>query len=408
MFHRLAIALVIFTSFSAYGDGRTRSAGSVSDAALRPTIVPGTTASGAVTSVSGNIISLAGGLVTIDASQAKISDDHGGPGSLASIIPGTHIFAVLSAASVAPGAPLPASIIAVTRIAQVTLNGPVQLIGSSTFIVLGRTITVDSNTSFGGRAQRLADILPNDLVQVQANAVGGALLASSVLVFPPLPKPSTVIHGTVKSIGTGSWVITDRAAKDWTIVVNAQTKIIGDPKVGDSVEILANIDSSHQYVAVSIMKSVVVHPVVVFSGHVKSISPLAWVITVAPGREVAIAVNSQTKITGDPRVNDAVNVTATVDAAGNHTALMIAKLGIVPPAITIRGVVKSIVALACPATACGEVWTIGPSVGLGPDIMLQVNGHTKISGDPKVGDHVEVVVQMTASGGFVALSIAKK
>ncbi|HXI13777.1 MAG TPA: DUF5666 domain-containing protein [Thermoanaerobaculia bacterium] len=411
MIRKTALALMILASLPVFGDGRSRSTGNApSDAALKPLTVPGATVSGAVTAVSGSVISLANGLVTIDASQAKITGDHSGPATIAAIVPGTQIFAVLSSASVAPGAPLPAAMIAVTRIAQVTLSGPAQPNpGTSTFTLLGRTITVDSKTSFGGgRHHGVADILPNDLVQVQANAVGGALLASSVLVFPPFPKPSTLILGTVKSIGLDAWVITDRSTKEWTVVVNAQTKIIGDPKVGDAVEVLVNVDNSNRHVAVSIVKSIVVHPAIVFSGHVKSISPTSWVITAAAHREITVAVNSQTKITGDVRVNDAVNVTASVDAAGNHTALAITKLVIIPPTIMIRGLVKSIVGTACAATPCTEsVWTIGPLGGLGPDFLVRVRASTKIGGDPKVGDQVEVVAQLSSDGGFVALSIAK-
>ncbi len=289
-----------------------------------PTPLPGTTVTGFVTAVNGQAISLANGLVTIDASQATITDDHG---HSATITPGSLIFAILRS-----GTSLQASSIVVTKLAQVTLSGSVQSVNAAagTLQVLGLTIHVDANTSFGGshNVHGLADIVVNDLVQVQANAVGLSLVASSILVFAPMPQPATLIHGTVKSIGTDSWVITDsHNGRDVTVVVNAQTRIIGSPKVGDTVDVLANIDSAHNYVAISI------------------------VLSPAPP----------------------------------------------PTQMHITGVVKSIGTTS---------WVIGPAVGLGPDFIVQVNAQTVITGNPKVGDHVDVVVQ-PGRNGFVAISITK-
>jgi hypothetical protein len=394
-------------------EGRSRSVGSgaiTADAALAPIKVPGATVSGAVSSVAGNIISLAGGLMTIDASSAKITDQAGNSGTIASITPGSTVYAVLSSETVAANAPLPASMINVRRIAQVEFSGTVTAIGTNTLTVLGRTITVDANTSFGGRARNLSEIFVNDNVIIAANASGSSLLASSVLSSSPIPK-STIIHGTVKTIGTESWTITDRDGKEWTIVVNSQTKVVGDPKVGDSVEILANIDNANRYVALSILKSsITVKPVVNFSGAVKSISATSWVVHDSRAdKDVTLAITADTKIVGDPKVPDGVNVTAVVESNGTYTALSILKLGIVPPpaTVTLRGVVKSITGLAC--VACDDtVWVVGPAAGLGPDTQFRSNSRTKISGSPRVGDTVEAIVQSTAAGYYLALSIVKQ
>jgi hypothetical protein len=286
-----------------------------------PLPIAGTTVAGVVTAVNGNLISLAGGLVTIDASHASVS------GTIAT---GSLIFAVLSSSNVAANAPLPASIIGVTDLPQATLTGPVQSIDlvARTLTVLGRTIRVTAETSFGGghSVHGLADIVPNDNVEVQANAAGGSLVASSILVFAPVVQPPTVIHGTVKTIGTSSWIITDAHNRDVTVVVNAQTKIVGAPKVGDTVDVLVSVDSANNYVAISIIGSIVPPEGMHLSGVVKSIGTTTWVI--------------------------------------------------------------------------------GPERGLGPDFLVQVNAQTKITGDPHVGDHVDVIVQ-TGAAGFVAISITK-
>lgn len=411
MFRKITFTfLILVLATSAFGQQRKRTVGSggISDAALAPIMVPGATVSGKVTAVAGNIITV--GTVRIDATNAKIIDVHSTAGSLASIVPGTTtIFAIISATT--PANALPASSIAVRRDADIGLTGPADVAGGK-LTVLGQAITVDGNTSFGGRAHSLSDILPGDVVAVEANVVNGVLVATSVMVMSPPMMPSTVIHGTVKSIGPDQWVITDAAGKEWTILVDSQTKIIGPPKVGDSVEILANRNNANQYVAVAITKSPVVLPMVVFSGEVISIGNDAWVVHDSRSNQnIRVTVNAKTIITGSPQVNDGVMVSATVDN-GAYTAVTIFKLGIVPSNMTINGVVKSIqpnlIMAPCPSPGCDlAIWVVGPAVGMGPDMKVRVNGQTKVYPNPQVGDHVKVVAQMT-SNGILAIEITKQ
>ena len=324
----LAIALLSTTSL--FAQTRTRAITTPGVGGGFP--IAGTTVSGLVTGVSGSIISLANGLVTLDASGAKILGDDGVATSVASITPGSLIFAVLKSADSAPNAPLPVATLAVTHVAQVTLSGPVQSVDPSakTLTLLGRTIHVTADTSIGGSrgSGALGDILPNQVVQVQANAVAGSLTATSILVFFETPPASTLIHGTVKSIGAASWVITDGRGKDVTVVVNAQTKIVGDPKVGDAVDVVISVDSAGANVAVSIMKSIEPPIQVHLTGWVSSISATSWTISGPPGSMAPaflLQVNAQTKIVGDPRVGDRVDVIAKPSSTG-FVALSITKM----------------------------------------------------------------------------------
>ena len=287
--------------------------------------IAGTTVSGFVTSINGSIISLANGLVTLDISTAKVLGDDGVVASVSSITPGSLVFAVLKSGDSAPNAPLQVATIGVTRIAQVVLSGPVQSVDpiTGTLTLLGRTIHVTADTSIGGGrgSGALGDILPNEVVQVQANAVDGSLVATSILVFFETPPASTLVHGTVKSIGAASWVITDGRGKDVTVVVNAQTKIVGDPKVGDEVDVVISVDSANANVAVSIMKSITPPLQVHLTGWVSSISATSWTISGPPGSMAPaflLGVNAQTKIVGDPKVGDRVDVIAKL----NSTALL--------------------------------------------------------------------------------------
>lgn len=308
----LALALLIATA--AFAD-RGRASG--------PGHLPGTTVTGIVTAVNGSNVSLANGLVTIDVSHATITDDRG---ANATITPGSLIFAVLQSST-----SLVASSVVVSSVPQVTLSGPVQSVNASagTFQLLGLTIHTDANTSFGGdhRIRRLSDIAANDVVVVQANNVGGALVASSIVVFAaPQQIFVTVLHGTVKQIGTDSWIITDSNHNDITIAVNQQTRILGSPKVGDVVDVLANVDSAHNYVAIAITVSPV-NNVLHFTGVVKQTGANSWVIgpAVGLGPDRIVQITSHTLIVGNPQVGDRVDVVLDPTSALN-VAVSITKL----------------------------------------------------------------------------------
>jgi hypothetical protein len=294
MLRKTLASLILLIAATASAQNRGRVVG--------PSPIPGSTISGFVSTVNGTNIGLANGLITIDVSQATITDDHG---ASATIIPGSMIFAILRS-----GTLLQASSVVVTNLPQATLSGTVQAVNAAagTLQLLGITIHVDPNTSFGGNhnIRGLSDIVANDVVQVQVNAIGSSIVASSVLVFAPMPHLPTLFHGTVKDIGTDSWIITDTRRGDVNVKVNAQTKIVGSPKVGDTVDVLANVDSANNYVAVSIALSPTQMHI---SGVVKSIGATTWVIgpAVGLGPDFLVQVTAQTRIVGDPKVGDRVD-----------------------------------------------------------------------------------------------------
>lgn len=232
---------------------------------LRPPQLPSAaTVTGTVSSVSGNIINVANGTVSLDASAATIVDLAGKLVSLSSLTTGTLIVATVKSDGIAPGAPIPATLIAVAKPADVTLTGPVTAVDvlHNTLTLLGRTIQVTPQTSFGGpffggSVHGVADIQPNELASVQANLSGAqSLVAVSVLVLSLHVDQTELIHGAVRSIAADAWVVNNAfEGKDVTVTVNAQTQIVGSPKVGDTVDVLARTDSSGKLVALSIIKS---------------------------------------------------------------------------------------------------------------------------------------------------------
>ena len=369
-----------------------------------PGPITAATVTGVVTSVDGNNVSLANGLVVVDVSQATITDDRG---QQTTITPGSTIFATLKSST-----SLQAANVIVTKIPEITLSGTVQSVDTSanTFQLLGVTIHTDSNTSFGGshNIRKLSDLVTGDLVALQANAVGQTLVASSILALtPPQQIQPAVLHGTVKSIGTDSWVITDSHGADVTVVVNAQTKILGSPKVGDTVDVLASVDSANNYVAIVIALSPVTNSRLHFTGVVKQIGSKSWVIgpAVGLGPDTIVQVNANTKIVGDPKVGDTVDVVLDPTSALN-VALSITLVSTTPTQ-HITGVVKSIAIASLGPNGPLQLWTIAPDGG-GPDVSVQVTSSTTFPGTkPMVGDHVDALVQKS-NDSYIAISITKQ
>ncbi|MGZ8709679.1 MAG: DUF5666 domain-containing protein [Thermoanaerobaculia bacterium] len=319
MFRKLAVlVLLLLSSLSAFA--RTRAL------AHREQHPQGGTISGIVESVDGHQIRLADGLVVVDASEAKIVVGRGREATVADIEPGMLLFAAIRSDH-------KASMITATRFGDATLFGAVDSVDVPTqsLVLLGQTVFIDDETSFGGFRNGedidLSDIVRNQLVQVQVDAVNGRLIAREVLVLAPVPPQISGLRGTVKSIGTESWEI-ETGHETAIVVVNAQTKIVGSPKVGDTVEVLYSIDSAHNKVAISIIKFERVPPpvsVLTFHGRVKSITGATWVITADAG-DKTITVNERTKVTGTPTVGDLVQVLASEAEDGALTAIAIMRL----------------------------------------------------------------------------------
>jgi Domain of unknown function (DUF5666) len=215
--------------------------------------------SGKVEAIGTSSLTLVGAIL-VDASAAKIVADGGAAATLASVKIGDVVFVILKSSDVTTNGPLPATAIVVNRSADLTMTGDVQSVDAAnkTFTLLGRTIYTDANTSYGGMGpagtNTFANIQPDGDVSVTAKVVSGRIVASSVMVMSPIQIRTTFLRGTVKSIAADKWVIT--TTTDVTVLVNTQTKIVGAPKVGDKVDVIATTDSAKNYVALSIMKSI--------------------------------------------------------------------------------------------------------------------------------------------------------
>lgn len=291
---------------------------------------PGPVVTGTVYSVNGTTITILEGLVTIDATNAEVIL-RGETVTLAVVTPGTMIAALLKDAN--DTGVLEAATIAVHDPPAGYLAGLIQAVDTTnkTFTILGLTIAVTDGTSFGGPGggaslAGLADIQVNQPVAVGVDVVGGRLTALRVHLVAATPRPGERMRGTVKTIETESWVITAEDGLDVTFVVNIDTKIIGGPKVGDSVHVLYMIDSANAKVALAIVRSdLAIGPgpgpnQVAFDGTVIAISTSTWTVDAT-----TVHVMPRTKITGNPKVGDAVHVEGAKRPDGSVTAFSIAK-----------------------------------------------------------------------------------
>lgn len=313
----LALVLLALASFASARTRAIAPGGGMDDAERRAT---GSTVSGLVTGVAGNLISLAGGLVAIDATGAKVTG---------TIEPGAMLFATVRNEN----GTLRATNIIATRIADATLSGTVESVdvANRTLTVLGRTIHVTNETSFGGIRHRdgglgLEDILADQLVAVQAESVNGRLVATTVLVLAPIAPSVNATRGTVKSIGADSWTIEREGGSAMTFVVNAQTKIAGTPKVGDTVEVLYRVDTAKANVAIAIMKfqrpdtPPTLPEFARVSGTVRAIDGALWTVG-----DTKLHTNDRTRIEPGIKVGDAIEALGEKRSDGSVLAIFIAK-----------------------------------------------------------------------------------
>jgi len=237
---RFLLLLLIGSNALAAG-GRTRavSPGNVE--------ITGNSVTGIVSSVNGSLVSLAGGLIVVDTAGAKVSGD---------IAAGSLIVAVIKSGDVAANAPLSATAVVVTPLVPVTLSGTVGAVdrANATLTVLGRTVRTNAQTRFSGLLtllpMSLNDIFPGQSVLVETSVAGGALTATSVRVLTIdvlLPPNQIHLSGVVKSIAATQWVIggpPGSLSPDVIVLVNASTKINGEPKVGDRVDVVGDVTAS--------------------------------------------------------------------------------------------------------------------------------------------------------------------
>lgn len=377
---------------------------------------PSSAIEGTVTSINipivggGPIVTLLDGLVSFDATGATVRFSDGTVGTTADLAAGQRLVAFVEPAA---GMQKAKSVVVLAQRTDVTLTGNVDAVdlAARTLTVLGFTAHVTDRTVFGGPREGagrsgLEDVRVGDLVLVSAMADSGVLVATRVMTLLPSPLPTTRIHGTVESIGTDSWTLVLRDGTKSVVKVDAETKIVGGPKVGDQVDVLARQLSDGSVLAL-LIAGFVPPPTVQterYEGMVKSIGTTSWTVgpTAGDGPDRLFTVGEKTRILGDPKVGDQVGVLAQRQTDGSYLALVIARAALgpaVPKAVTFEGIVHRITREESMGAAI-PTWLVGATT-------VTVSRLTVILGEPKVGDRVRVEGLLVRDGSVMAARIVK-
>lgn len=277
---------------------------------------------GFVTSVDGTVLTLLGtALLRVDIAGATIiSVDAGGVTTTpVPIDVGAYVVAMVSLPAVAPPfayglpPPLKATSVAVRPAGMAVLAGEIDSVGSSSFSLLFRTILVDGSTAYsgfgsGGPVQGFSDLKSGMQATTWVVVTSGGLLAKRVVAYGQfvVPKPVS-FRGVVTAITSGFWQVDGTS-----VAVTPDTKIVGDPIVGDTVDVLAS-ETSGVLTALMIAKIAPVPPptpgrTFTFDGTVQSM-PSTGTIGFWKIGDRSVIVNGLTKITGTPAVGSVVTVT---------------------------------------------------------------------------------------------------
>ena len=190
------------------------------------------------------------------------------------------------------------------------LKGTVTNITDTVWTIDTKVFVITDQTVFEGEPGL------GDFVEVKFHDDGtGVLVADRIQKEDDAPGIEVEFMGIVEAIGGASWTISGQV-----VGVDPSTQIIGNPQVGDSVEVEAHRATDGTLTAQKIQREDAAEQEVEFTGKVDIIGDTSWQIS---GQTVL--VNGSTRIEGSPAVGDTVEVKATKAADGTLTATRIKK-----------------------------------------------------------------------------------
>jgi hypothetical protein len=255
--------------------------------------------------VNGPILDVLDGALQIDVTNAKITggDDRlASPVPWAGILPGSRIVAQVTVPDVIPAVfppRLSATNVVVFLANSGSLSGIVQGVGAAqgTFTLLFTSVKTNAATEWSGTksdgtpVKGLSDLAAGMQAVAVVSVDASGVTAKSVFAYASPITRIISFRGKVEVEGSTLWTIDGRVVQ-----VNADTKIVNDPKVGDLVDVLAkeqilppgSAAPTMPPVAISIVKVVSMPPPptdrkVEFDGVVESIPPAAGATTAPLG-----------------------------------------------------------------------------------------------------------------------------
>ncbi|HQQ77376.1 MAG TPA: DUF5666 domain-containing protein [Thermoanaerobaculia bacterium] len=263
--------------------------------AMIPIAAPASTVDSVVLKVNGPILDVLGGALQIDVTNARIT---GGEDRLASPLPwagilvGSRIVAHVTVPDAIPAVfppRLPATSVVVFLTNSGSLSGTVQGVGAAqgTFTLLYTSVKTNAGTEWSGSkadgspVKGLSDLAIGMQAVTVVSTDASGVTAKSVHAYTIPTTRIEAFRGKVEKIDASAWTVDGKFVQ-----VNADTKIVGDPKVGDVVDVLAKVTivppgmgmPSMPPVAISIVKVISTPPPptdrsVEFDGVVESMPP---------------------------------------------------------------------------------------------------------------------------------------
>jgi len=303
-----------------------------------PSLTRPSTIDSTVTKVTGMVLDLVGGQIQIDVSGAAITngdDPNAGPLPSTAIPVGARVVAQVTILEILPPTsfpppPLPATSVVVFLPRDGRLAGTIEGVdvANGKFGMFYRAIATNSDTTWSGvgpngPVRGIGDLAAGMYATVAVVASSGGLLAASVNAIGFVPPPELfAFRGPVQTITSTAWTIAGR-----TVQVDSGTKIVGDPKVGDIVDVVAFVHdpppgsmAPSYLVALSITKApVITSPpgdrTTEFDGIVESIPPVMTPSSTPLGHwkisSRDVLVNGLTKLDTGIVVGSAVHVKGT-------------------------------------------------------------------------------------------------
>jgi hypothetical protein len=252
------------------------------------------------------------------------------------------------------------------------VQGTVETIGETEWVVAGQAITVDEETEVQG------DIAIDDLVRVEGIiTVGGTLLAKRIVLLEEAPGLPFRFVGVVQEIGDQNWTISGIP-----VAVDGDTEIDEALSVGNVVEVEGWILPDSSWLARSIRRWQETEHTFEFSGAVESIAP--WTVS-----GIAFETQEWTEIDAGIELGDIVRVKGYIQQDGTWIATEIGLLDDDLSYVHLIGCVESV----------DPVWIIS-------GVPFVTDEETEVVGDVGVGTWVRVKAQILPGGSLLIKRIA--
>ncbi len=278
---------------------------------------------------------------------------------------------------------LVAQMIAKVEPPQQIVQGRIDAIADAQWTIGGQIVLLNTETVIEGDH---ADV--GDLAMARVLRTDAGLLATRIIVHDPLPPRPEVIHGRIEALAADQWTIGEHE-----VLIDAETIIEGDhPDVGDmAVAFVLRTDAGLLAKRIQVHDPQPPQPAVI-RGKIEAMAADKWTIG-----EHEVLIDAQTAIEGDPAdVGDFAAAQVVRTEAGplaKHIHVWDERPDGRP--VVFRGIVTDIQADSWKVLVGEEEKTVG------------VDEHTRIVGDPAVGDPVGVKALQMADDTLLAQLIVK-